>query len=332
MLHCKFIDIFQKNHLKLTFCLLVCLICAPAVVGQRQSARMLAYIDRYKDIAIEHQQQYGIPASITLAQGLLESSAGTSYLSRRGNNHFGIKCHNWKGESVTYDDTLRHECYRQYARPEDSFADHARFLKGRRYAPLYELDVTDYEGWAQGLKDCGYATDPQYPSKLIGIIEQYHLNDYVTGQPTVAESKPLTPDPTIGHDPNPAKTNTANQEVLRSVASLHTVHLKWGLNYVVAVEGDTYQAIASEFDLKLNKLLEFNDVKGKPKMLKKGEMVWLQKKDKRAPMGYETYTARTGDTMHAIAQKYCVRLDCLLKLNPAFKDSEPHPGDTITLR
>jgi len=149
------------------------------------SARYLQYIEQFKDVAIAQRHQFGIPASITLAQGLLESNAGRSYLATRGNNHFGIKCHNsWKGPAVTYDDTLGHDCYRQYGAPEDSYLDHSLFLKGRRYAPLYELDSTDYRGWAEGLRTCGYAEDPAYPAKLINLIEQYELHRYDTDQTT----------------------------------------------------------------------------------------------------------------------------------------------------
>lgn len=329
MMCCKYIDIFSKNNLRAIFCLLACLICTATAQPQRQSARFLAYIDRYKDIAIRHQQEYGIPASITLAQGLLESSAGSSYLSTRGNNHFGIKCHNWSGDVVTYDDTLRHECYRQYAKPEDSFADHARFLKGKRYAPLYQLDVTDYTGWAQGLKDCGYATDPAYPSKLTGIIEQYQLYNYDSGQPRVAKPQQLKPDPSIGHD---AVAASGSDATLRSVAALHTVHLKWGLHCVKAQHGDTYQAIAAEFDIKLKKLLEFNDADPSAGALAEGEMVWLEKKEKRTPMGFDTYTVRQGDTMRAIAQQFGIRLDSLLKLNKLPAGYSPTPGTQLMLR
>ncbi len=329
MMCCKYIDIFSKNNLRTLFCLLACLMCASAAHPQKQSARFLAYIDLYKDIAIRHQQEYGIPASITLAQGLLESSAGSSYLSTRGNNHFGIKCHNWSGDVVTYDDTLHHECYRQYAKAEDSFADHARFLKGKRYAPLYQLDVTDYQGWAQGLKDCGYATDPDYPAKLTGIIEQYQLYNYDSGQPRMAKPQPLKPDPSIGHD---AAAASGSEATLRNVAALHTVHLKWGLHCVKAQRGDTYQAIAAEFDIKPKKLLEFNDADPGAGPLAEGEMVWLEKKEKRAPMGFDTYTVRHGDSMRAIAQQFGIRLDNLLKLNKLPADHTPTPGTQLLLR
>ena len=148
------------------------------------NARYLEYIDRYKAIALEHQREFGVPACITLAQGLLESNAGQSYLARRGNNHFGIKCYSWKGPVVEYDDTLKHNCYRNYGSAEDSFLDHAKFLRGKRYSPLYDLELTDYQGWAQGLRDCGYAEDPAYPQKLVRIIEQYEL--YTLAEETVA--------------------------------------------------------------------------------------------------------------------------------------------------
>ena len=131
--------------------------------AQRKNKAYLDYIEKYSSLAVKHQKQYGIPASITLAQGLLESGAGRSELARMSNNHFGIKCHSdWKGKRVYYDDDKKDDCFRKYNKPEDSFEDHARFLKRARYASLFELKVTDYRGWAKGLKRCGYATDKSY--------------------------------------------------------------------------------------------------------------------------------------------------------------------------
>jgi len=157
-------------------------------VAQPRHGRYVAYIERYKAIALQHEREFGIPASITLAQGLLESNAGSSYLATAGNNHFGIKSYNWRGESVEWDDSLQHIKYRKYGAPEDSFLDHARFLKGPRYTPLYQFDVTDYRGWAQGLRNCGYAEDPSYPDKLIRIIEQYQLYTLNGGTRQMPES------------------------------------------------------------------------------------------------------------------------------------------------
>lgn len=139
---------------------------------------VLAYIDQYKGIAQNNMAQYGIPASIILAQGILESGAGTGPLSSSANNHFGIKCHkDWTGESVRHDDDSEQECFRKYSDPSESYRDHAIFLTGRsRYAALFELDKDDYKAWAKGLKAAGYATDPKYPDKLIGLIERYQLD------------------------------------------------------------------------------------------------------------------------------------------------------------
>lgn len=173
---------------KMLICLIFSLLPALCVLAQALNARYLEYIDRYKVIAIEHQRTFGVPASITLAQGLLESNAGQSYLARHGNNHFGIKCYSWKGPVVEYDDTLKHNCYRNYGCAEDSFLDHAKFLRGKRYSALYELDVDDYRSWAQGLRDCGYAEDPSYPQKLINLIEQYELHHLIAQGDEVAHS------------------------------------------------------------------------------------------------------------------------------------------------
>jgi len=137
------------------------------------------YIYQYKNIAQFEMQQHGVPASITLAQGILESGAGSGDLTQRANNHFGIKCHNWKGEKVYHDDDKKQECFRKYTNPADSFRDHSLFLSGRnRYASLFKLNPKDYKGWAKGLRKAGYATDPKYPSKLISLIERYQLYQY----------------------------------------------------------------------------------------------------------------------------------------------------------
>ncbi|HEX8268286.1 MAG TPA: glucosaminidase domain-containing protein [Flavobacterium sp.] len=141
---------------------------------------VLAYIDTYKDIAKNNMKRYGIPSSIILAQGILESGAGTGSLSTMANNHFGIKCHTgWTGESVKHDDDTEQECFRKYDHPASSYDDHSAFLTGRsRYGAMFKLEKDDYTGWAKGLRAAGYATDPKYPEKLIGLIERYQLNRY----------------------------------------------------------------------------------------------------------------------------------------------------------
>lgn len=199
---------FSNSKLKPSFCLFFALLCSILAHAQALNARYLEYIEQYKSIAVQHQRDYGVPASITLAQGLLESNAGRSYLARNGNNHFGIKCYSWKGPVVEYDDTLQHDCYRNYGCVEDSFLDHAKFLKGKRYSTLYELDVNDYQGWAQGLRDCGYAEDPAYPQKLIALIEQYELHLIATPSPAqVKNKKAYLPPPG-----EPTKKHTASEK------------------------------------------------------------------------------------------------------------------------
>jgi hypothetical protein len=170
----KIIAFFPINKRILLICLIFVSFSTFFATAQTKHQRYLDYIERYKMVALEHERDYGVPASITLAQGILESSVGQSKMALEANNHFGIKAYHWKGE-VYGGDSLGTVGYRKYGAPEDSFLDHVKFLKGPRYSVLYQLDVTDYRSWAQGLRDCGYAEDEAYPTKLISIIEQYEL-------------------------------------------------------------------------------------------------------------------------------------------------------------
>jgi len=184
------------------------------------------YIYQYKTIAQYEMQQHGVPASITLAQGILESGAGQGNLVKRANNHFGIKCHNWKGEKVYHDDDKKQECFRKYTNPANSFRDHSLFLSGRnRYASLFKLNPKDYKGWAKGLRKAGYATDPKYPSKLINLIERYQLYQYDTVEKT-------TPKKTLEKN---SKTYTVQQ-------------------------GDSLYGIAKKFNLTVETLKKINNL------------------------------------------------------------------------
>ena len=172
----KFIEIFSKHKQISVFCLFFAAFSAFSAFSQATRQDYLDYIERYKPVALQYEMEFGVPASITLAQGILESYAGKSRMAQEANNHFGIKAYHWQGEVYGKGDSLSNTVgYRKYGAPEDSFLDHAKFLKGPRYSVLYELDVTDYRSWAQGLRDCGYAEDVNYPAKLINIIEQYEL-------------------------------------------------------------------------------------------------------------------------------------------------------------
>jgi flagellum-specific peptidoglycan hydrolase FlgJ len=159
-------------------------------IANARTYTSLEYIDRFKDIAVQEMNTYGIPASITLAQGLFESGAGNSDLARVANNHFGIKCGmSWSGESYYKDDDAVNDCFRVYSNPEDSFRDHSEFLKKKNYALLFELDKNDYKGWAYGLKAAGYATNPKYPQLLINIIVKYNLDQYDRPEGELAKIK-----------------------------------------------------------------------------------------------------------------------------------------------
>lgn len=204
--------------------------------GNRLNTYTLEYVDRYKHIAIEDMVEFKIPASITLAQGVLESGSGRSELSRKSNNHFGIKCHKgWKGKKVRYDDDKKRECFRKYEHPEKSFDDHSIFLTTRsRYASLFELKPDNYKGWAKGLKKAGYATDRKYPSKLIKIIEDYHLYEY---------------------DDLVLNKNKKSRQKKVIVPS------KRSNNFVVVSQGDTLYSIAKNNNLTVNLLKEINNLK-----------------------------------------------------------------------
>lgn len=267
------------------------------------------YIDRYASLAVEHQAEYGIPASITLAQGLLESGAGRSTLASEGNNHFGIKCHKeWKGKSMLRSDDAPDECFRVYNTPEESFRDHSLFLRRGRYLPLFDLDITDYQGWAKGLKKCGYATDPNYAARLITIIERYSLYSY---------------------DANGGMDAEETSAFIRSMlVSSHPVRRSRGLHYVVATPGDTYATIAKEFNLKAKDLLAYNDVK-KDREIKAWEEVYLEAKHETPPEGVVSVTIGEGESLHSVCQRYGIRESAVRSLNPKIKDKA---GSVVKLR
>lgn len=202
------------------------------------TALVLEYIETYKKIAKDDMVQYGIPASITLGQGILESGAGTGPLSQQANNHFGIKCHKeWTGPSVKYDDDEAQECFRKYANPEESYRDHSVFLSTRKYyIPLFKLEKNDYVGWAKGLKDAGYATDKAYPTKLISLIERYQLQQY-DAEVLGIEYKPLE------KNPFPKLESVVTQN------SQHTV-----------IKGDTLYSISKRYSISIEDLKKKNNI------------------------------------------------------------------------
>ena len=246
-------------------------------------------------------KEYGVPASITLAQGMLESNYGNSELAQKAKNHFGIKCHSdWTGEKFYMDDDAKNECFRKYNSVWESFRDHSKFLKEKsRYATLFTLPINDYKAWAEGLKAAGYATNPQYPQLLINLIERYHLNYY-------------------------------DSEITLSDSTKHVVLLsKNHVKLVVAKEGDSFETISKEFQISVRRLRKYNDA-GDTIVLKSGDVVYLQSKRKKGTE--KTHVVAAGENYRDIAQFYSIQLKHLFKKNGIEVGSVPKKGDKLYLR
>ena len=269
------------------------------------------YFNLYKDIAIEQMQKYHIPASITLAQGVLESGAGRSELATRGNNHFGIKCNGWTGRKVYHDDDERNECFRAYDNVYESFKDHSVFLTtSKRYSSLFQLELTDYKGWAKGLKACGYATSPTYATKLIEIIQLYKLYQYDT-----------------------AKEYDKFQAQQVKNGDLRQIYFFNKNYYLKARKGDTFRSIAEDVDISYRKLAKYNE-RNKNDKLEEGEIVWLKKKRSKAPKDYKgrMHYVKNGESMYSISQLYGIKLKKLYKLNNLPPTYQIRVGEALRLR
>ncbi len=237
----------------------------------KTNATYTDYIEKYHKIAVEEMKEYGIPASITLAQGLLESGAGNSQLAKMSNNHFGIKCHDWKGDRVYFDDDEKGECFRKYDDPEESYKDHATFLKEKpRYAALFDLQTTDYKNWAKGLKQYGYATDPNYANRLIDLIETYGLSEYDQKGEKKNKDKKKNPNGENGsidnvpfQKPEVKKIDYKLKSTMGviSMVPMHNVEKRGKKSIVIAQKDDSYESIAEEFGLKKWEIRKYNKVK-----------------------------------------------------------------------
>ncbi len=281
-----------------------------------------SYIETWSAEAQRQMTEYGIPASITLAQGILESGDGNSALARYANNHFGIKCHEgWNGETYIQDDDTRDECFRKYSSASESYRDHSEFLKTRsRYASLFTLSPTDYKGWAQGLKKAGYATNPQYANLLIRLIEAHNLHQYDTPEALATVS--------------PAKKESKTEEAYTATLQLkHEVrqHEENKLRYIVVKEGDTFYKIAKEFELGLWQVYKYNDL-SKKDVLQEGDILYLEPKRNRSKKT-ELHRVKEGETLYAISQHYGIKLRKLCRLNNIEPGTgEPEPGTQLHLR
>ncbi len=277
------------------------------------------YIEKYSDIAVSEMERTGIPASIKLAQAILESGNGSSNLAKMGNNHFGIKCHDWTGKRIYRDDDEPNECFRRYSDPEESFLDHSEFLTGRpRYGFLFDLDPYDYEAWARGLQEAGYATNPNYANLLIRLIEENGLYKFDQKGERYSED-PMSP---------PERKSTIEYPEEEQRIEIFTRNR---INYIVAGEGDTIESLARELDMKPWEFYLYNDLPREYEV-QTGDILYLQPKRFRAERGIEEHIVGQGETMHCISQLYGVRLGRLLRRNGMDSDKKVEPGTVIKLR
>ena len=282
------------KHIRGTIILVCCVLVTTAYAQHRQTSYN-NYIKQYAPLAVEQMKQHNVPASITLAQGLLESGAGLSTLSRKSNNHFGIKCGGgWRGRSVRANDDAPNECFRAYRKVEDSYEDHSLFLVGNQ---------------------AGYATDPSYANKLITIIETYDLYKYDNDGMSKREAKKW-------------------QKLLKKkpwLANPHDVYIANGLAYVIARDGDTFQLLGGEFEIGWKKLVKYNDLQ-RDYTLEEGDIIYLKEKNKKTVADVVYHEVREGDSMHSISQIYGVRLKTLYKLNVMADDHIPEVGERVWLK
>lgn len=274
------------------------------------------YSNKWSQVAIRQMIDFKIPASITLAQGILESGSGNSELAKKGNNHFGIKCHDWTGEKMYINDDSENECFRVYSNSEESYLDHSKFLTSKpRYAKLFTLEETDYKSWANELRNAGYATNPKYPELLIEIIENLKLHELdVLG--TSAPAKGIELD---------ASNSLQNTHLI----ILHTNNVK----YIISKKGDTFYRIAKEFNLGLWQLYRYNDFDSKKDVLVEGDIVFLQPKRKHSKTKEDDFEVKVPMSLRQISQLEAIKLESLMKMNHiSSPDEKINKGENILLK
>jgi LysM repeat protein len=301
--------------------------------GSLQENTRQQYIDMFAQMAIQEMNEYHIPASITMAQACLESRDGNSILAVQANNHFGIKCNSsWTGPSIRQNDEERNECFRKYKDVIESFRDHSRFLTGgMRYQFLFDYHIKDYKKWAYGLKKAGYATDPQYPQRLINIIEKYQLDKLDTYYNST--KRYVSPERFVKGSKSTKKYKRSSGIDGFSIDPYQerNIEKRNGAKAFIAKEGDTYEQIAIEFSLKDWEIYKYNDVE-KGAVPETGSIVYIQGKRGSAPRGNDFHILKEGETLWSVAQWYGVRMDALYRKNRMNPGEEPKPGQQISLR
>ncbi len=327
----------MKNEELVDFCsrflILSCFLLA-IIPGGNTSAQnndldeaVKSYIATYREIAVKEMMEYRIPASITLAQGIYESNAGRSRLATDANNHFGIKCHKeWEGKTFIQDDETKNECFRKYNNPEESFRDHSYFLSQRdRYKPLFNLEITDYRGWANGLKTYGYATNLNYADHLIKTIEDYRLY-----QLDVADfSLVFNDSASSAKDSIRTAALTSKFDLFAEGPGKRMVYLNNGLQFIIFQKNDDINSVANAFHVSERKIRKFNDMK-KDAPLVQGQMVYLEPKKKEAAIAQ--HFVKPGETLYLLSQKYGVELNQIYKINKLKAGRPVKPGQKILLR
>jgi len=302
------------------------------------------YIAKYKSLAISEMKRTGIPASITMAQAILESNNGNSKLAKRAKNHFGIKCHSsWQGKTYHKTDDKRHECFRKYSSVKESYLDHSEFLLRDRYSALFKLEKTDYKGWARGLKKAGYATNNRYSSLLISIIQENKLYelDTLKKSKSTKEKKEKSKIENESRKSNSKKETKEATKVIKNKQAqtddfiidnkAHTIKTNNRVKYIIVKKGDSFNSLNKEFDLMTWQLPKYNELK-KGAILTEGQMLYLQPKRSKAAIGKMTHIVKEGETLYSISQLYAVKLKKLLKYNMLSDKSIVKAGYEIYLR
>ena len=325
---------------------LVITLCASEVLAQsRQTSE--EYINKYKHIAIDHMERYGIPASITLAQGILESDSGNSNLARRSNNHFGIKCKSdWKGERVFHNDDAPNECFRKYDSVEESYEDHAEFLdQSPRYDSLFAYSSSDYHSWARGLKAAGYATAPDYAQRLTRIIENHKLylfdkdngeelyESHMRAERGGVDDEFARQSSVDMPEAIEARIDPDNYRVPERTYNGYSVYVNNKTHYVIAREGDSFSRIASTFALTEKTLRKYNEINPKSTADPiEGEVIYIERKQTRWLGNVRKHKVRPGETLISISQDYAIQANKLMRMNNLRKDSRLQLGQDIVLK
>ncbi|MBQ0049197.1 MAG: glucosaminidase domain-containing protein [Bacteroidales bacterium] len=324
-----------------TLTLLFLILCTTLTMAQSKNDTR-EYIERFKKTAIDQERRYGIPATITLAQGILESGSGKSGLTRNAHNHFGMKCgKGWKGQVyLAWDDDPYKSSFRVYANDDESFRDHAELLKNnKRYAELFTHSIYDYRGWANGLQRCGYATSKHYAQGLIGVIDSYQLY-LINGGVKLKPGKTVTivrykdkdkTEPVFDEECQMAEEEESEEEAsVARVMQRYVVEIN-NVRCTVLYPGQTLAHVAMKYDIEKSKLLEYNELASEAK-LQDGDIVYLEKKKKKYEGLHDYYRVKEGDTMHSISQEFGIRMASLCKLNKKNEFSILHDGERLELK